>query len=62
MDANVAGLLEKMRLSETEKTSIKFGGSSAGIRKRGDPQAVGKVLAEKLARPESLSGEDLVAA
>jgi len=50
----VTGLLEKMRLSETEKTSIKFGGSSAGIRKRGDPQAVGKVLAEKLTRPESL--------
>lgn len=45
----VTGLLEKMRLSEMEKKSIRVGGASgvAGASSnRKDPQAVGKVLAD----------------
>ena len=48
------GFLEKMNLSEIEKKSIKLGGVAVGIRQKGDPQAVGKVLSNKPIQDESL--------
>lgn len=39
--------MEKMNLLETEKKSVKLGGVAVGIRQKGDPQVVGKVLSNK---------------
>ncbi|KAL6614095.1 hypothetical protein ACP70R_036365 [Stipagrostis hirtigluma subsp. patula] len=50
----VAGLMENMRLSETEKKGIKIGGAGSGSKSVKDPQAVGKVLSEKPVRAEAL--------
>jgi hypothetical protein len=43
----VIGLLEKMKLTESEKKCVKFGRSGGASSARGDPQAVGRVLTEK---------------
>lgn len=50
----VAGLLEKMKLTDSEKRSIKIGGTSGGSISRNYPQVVGKVLADKPVRVEAL--------
>lgn len=51
----VLGMMEKMKLSESEKKSIKIRGSGGGsLGRRGDPQAVGKVLTEKPVRADAL--------
>lgn len=39
-------LMEKMKLSETEKTSVKIGGVVRADQQRRDPQAMAKVMVE----------------
>lgn len=46
--------MEKLKLSETEKRGIKIGGASGVIKRRLEPQAVGKVMTEKPVRAEAL--------
>lgn len=50
----VTGLMEKMKLTESEKRCIMFGGAGGGVQSRKDPQAVGKVLTEKPIRADAL--------
>lgn len=50
----VFGMMEKMKLSESEKKSIKIGGFGGGSKVRGDPQAVGKILTDKPVRADAL--------
>lgn len=55
MDPNsekVLRMMEKMKLSETEKTSVKVGGVLGAAQGRRDPQAVAKVLSDRPIRAE----------
>lgn len=46
--------MEKMRLSETEMTSVKIGGVVGAEQRRRNPQAVAKVMADRPIRAEIL--------
>ena len=46
--------MEKMKLTDSEKRSIKIGGTSGGTISRKDPQVVRKVLVDKPVRAEAL--------
>lgn len=50
----VEGLLGKLRLTEEERGGVKIGGGASRRLQVAEPQAVGKVLAEKLVAPETL--------
>lgn len=50
----VLGMMEKMKLLDTKRKSIELSGAVAGSKPKSGPQAVGKVLAEKPIRAESL--------
>ncbi|CAD6250955.1 unnamed protein product [Miscanthus lutarioriparius] len=50
----VEGLMGKLRLSEEERGGVKIGGGGSRRSRVAEPQAVGKVLAEKLVSPETL--------
>jgi hypothetical protein len=52
---DVGGLMEKMKLSAAEKKGIRVEAAGRSLGKMADPQAVGKVLAEKLVNAEGLS-------
>jgi hypothetical protein len=52
---DVGGLMEKMKLSAAEKKGIRVEAVGRSLGKMADPQAVGKVLAEKLVNAEGLS-------
>ena len=51
---SVEGLLGKLRLTEEERGGVKIGGGGTRRSRAAEPQAVGKVLAEKLVSPETL--------
>lgn len=51
----VEGLMGKLKLSEAEKGGVQIGGSGGGHKSRiKEPQAVGKVLTDRLISPETL--------
>lgn len=52
----VEGLMGRLKLSEVERGGVKIGGGSGGSRKSRimEPQAVGKVLADRLITSETL--------
>jgi hypothetical protein len=50
----VEGLMGKLRLSEEERGGVKIGGGGSRRSRLAEPQAVGKVLAEKLVSIETL--------
>lgn len=51
---SVEEMMKRMQLSVAEKKGIKVGAKGPTLVKAADPQAVGKVLAEKLVNAEGL--------
>jgi hypothetical protein len=51
----VEGMMQKMHLSAAERKGIKIAGGEAARLGQAPPQAVGKVLAERLVNPEGLA-------
>lgn len=51
----VEGLMERLKLSAVEKKGIRVGAPAATRARSADPQAIGKVLAEKLVNADGLA-------
>jgi hypothetical protein len=51
----VEGLMERLKLSAVEKKGIRVGAPAATRGRSADPQAIGKVLAKKLANADGLA-------
>ena len=50
----VAGLMEKMKLSEEERKGVKIRWTSRAKENKGEIQAVGKVMSERPAHPDAI--------